>query len=145
MAEVLATMCGQERGWWVQALSCGTEAMDGLPAAPNSQKVIKEIGGDLSEHLSQPVSAELVAWADRVLCMELRHASWVREHFPQADAKIQLLGTFGGVMNIPDPYGSWVFAYRKSRDLLRRSVEGLLDSMPPRPLPEEERRRLTLR
>jgi protein-tyrosine-phosphatase len=135
MAESLAMLSGEERGWWVQALSCGTEAMDGMPAAPNAVKVIQELGGDLSQHASQPVSAELVRWADRVLVMELRHASWVREHFPQADEKIQLLGTFGGLMNVPDPYGSWIFKFRSSRDQIRQCVEGFLDSLPPRPLP----------
>jgi len=139
MAEALAVICAEERGWWVQALSCGTEALDGVPAAPNAVKAIKEVGGDLSEHLSQPVSDELVNWADRVLCMELRHAGWVREHFPQADEKIQLLGTFGGVMNVGDPYGSWIFAFRRSRDHIRRCVDGLLDTLPPRPLLHRDR------
>jgi protein-tyrosine-phosphatase len=145
MAEALAALCAQERGWWVQALSCGTEAMDGLPAAPYSQKVMREVGSDISEHLSQPVSRELVLWADRILCMELRHASLVRERIPESDTKIQLLGTFGGVMNVADPYGSWIFAYRKTRDLLRRSIDGLYDTLPPRPMPEEERRRMVAR
>lgn len=133
MAEALAGLCAEERGWWVQSLSCGTEALDGLPAAPNAVKVVKEVGGNLSEHLSQPVSTELVVWADRILCMELRHAAWVREHFPEGDEKIQLLGTFGGLMNVPDPYGSWIFAFRRSRDQIRRCIEGLYDTLPPRP------------
>lgn len=140
MAEALANLSAEERGWWVQALSCGIEAIEGMPAAPNAVKVIREVGGDLNEHASQGVTTELVLWADRILCMELRHASWVREHFPEGDEKIQLLGTFGGLMNVPDPYGSWIFKFRSSRDQIRRCVDGFLDSLPPRPLPPEARR-----
>jgi hypothetical protein len=36
-------------------------------------------------------------------------------------------------MEVGDPYGSWIFTYRRSRDLIRRCVDGLLDTMPPRP------------
>lgn len=133
MGEALAILAGEQRGWDVDALSCGVEAMTGQPAAPNSVRVIKEVGGDLSRHVAQPMSDELVAWADRILVMELRHASVARQRFPGADDKIQLLGHFGGTMEVGDPYGSWIFTYRRSRDLIRKCVEGLLDSMPPRP------------
>lgn len=141
MAEALAMLSAEERGWWVQALSCGTDALDGMPAAPNAVRVIRELGGDIEDHASQGVREELVVWADRIVCMELRHASWVRENFPMADEKIQLLGTFGGLMNVPDPYGSWIFTFRRSRDQIRRCVEGFLDSLPPRPLPASSRGR----
>jgi hypothetical protein len=65
--------------------------------------------------------------------MEMRHALFVRERFPAADEKIQMLGTFGGLMEVADPYGSWIFRYRSSRDDIRRCVETLIDRMPPRP------------
>jgi len=133
MAEALALLCAEERGWAIEARSCGVEALTGLPAAPNSIRVIDEVGGDLSRHLAQPMSEELALWADRVLVMEIRHATMIRERFPAADDKIQLLGHFGGVMEVADPYGSWVFTYRRSRDLIRRCVDGLLDTMPARP------------
>jgi protein-tyrosine-phosphatase len=133
MAEELARLYAAERGWAVECLSAGTHAREGEPAAPNSQKAIRDVGGDLSNHQSQPVSEALVAWADRILVMEMRHAQFVREHFPASDEKLQMLGTFGGLMEIADPYGSWIFRYRSSRDDIRRCVEGLLDRMPPRP------------
>ncbi|MSQ00746.1 MAG: hypothetical protein EXR71_02510 [Myxococcales bacterium] len=132
MAEELARLYAVQRGWWVEARSAGTHARTGDDAAPNSQRAIKDLGGDLTQHKSQPMSAELVAWADRILVMELRHAQLIRAEFPAADSKVQLLGTFGGMMELGDPYGSWIFKYRSSRDDIRRSVEGLLDRMPPR-------------
>jgi protein arginine phosphatase len=134
LAEELARLYAAERGWMVEARSAGTHARDGESAALNSQKAIRDVGGDLTAHRSQPVTEELVAWADRILVMEMRHAQLVREQFPASDEKLQMLGTFGGLMEIADPYGSWIFKYRSSRDDIRRCVEGLLDRMPPRPL-----------
>lgn len=133
MAEALAVLSADHRGWMVEAQSCGVEALTGQPAAPNSERVIREIGGDLSRHIAQPATDSLLAWADRVLVMEMRHAAALRERFPRSDEKIQLLGHFGGVLEVGDPYGSWIFTYRRSRDLIRKCVDGLLDSLPPRP------------
>ena len=133
MAEALALLAAEQRGWAIEARSAGVEALTGEPAAPNSVRVIREVGGDLSEHVAQPVTEELARWADRVLVMELRHAQAVRQQFPVADEKIQLLGHFGGVMEVGDPYGSWIFTYRRSRDVIRKCVEGLFDTLPPRP------------
>jgi len=133
MAEELARLYAVERYWAVEARSAGTHAHQDEPAAPNSQKAIRDVGGDLTNHRSQLVSNELVAWADRILVMEMHHAQFVREQFPESDGKLQLLGPFGGLMEIADPYGSWIFRYRSSRDDIRRCVEGLLDRMPPRP------------
>lgn len=133
MAEALAGLAAERRGWRVEARSCGVEAREGLPAAPNSVKVVREVGGDLTAHRSQPMSEELVAWADRILCMELRHTQAARAMFPLAEGKLQLLGTFGGTVEIDDPYGSWIFTYRRTRDLLMNCIEGLYDTLPPRP------------
>ncbi|MBM4367561.1 MAG: low molecular weight protein arginine phosphatase [Deltaproteobacteria bacterium] len=132
MAEELARMYAEERGFQVVSRSAGTHAMPGEQAAPNSRRAIRDVGGDLEAHRSQPVSDELVEWADRILVMEMRHAQHVREHFPPADPKVQMLGPFGGSMEIADPYGSWIFRYRSSRDEIRRCVEALLDQLPTR-------------
>jgi protein-tyrosine-phosphatase len=133
MAEALALLAAEQRHWNIEARSCGVEALTGQPAAPNSVRAIREVGGDLSGHVAQPMSDELAVWAHRILVMEIRHSSAIRARFPMADEKIQLLGHFGGVMEVGDPYGSWIFTYRRSRDLIRKCVDGLLDSMAPRP------------
>lgn len=125
-------MYAEDRGWLVEARSAGTDARDGDEAAANSRKAIAELGGNLTNHRSQAVTEELVAWADRILVMEIRHASAIREQFRASDEKVLMLGTFGGIMEIGDPYGSWIFKYRSSRNEIRRCVEVLLDRMPPR-------------
>jgi protein-tyrosine-phosphatase len=133
MADALARRYAEERGWTYEILSAGTHAREGDAAAANAVKAVREVGGDLSGHRSQPMTEELARWADRILVMEMRHAADVRERFPIADEKVQLLGTFGGLVEIDDPYGSWIFTYRRRRDEIRRCVEQLMDRMPPRP------------
>lgn len=133
MADALARRYAEERGWWVEVRSAGTHALHDQPAAPNAVKAVREVGANLSDHRSQPMSDDLVAWADRILVMEMRHAASIRERFPEADEKVQLLGTFGGLVEISDPYGSWIFTYRRRRDEIRRCVEHFMDRLPPRP------------
>lgn len=133
MADALARRYAEQRGWRVEVKSAGTRAIPGEPAAPNSVKAVRELGFDLSDHRSQPMSQELVDWADRILVMEMRHAQDVRERFPIADEKLQLLGTYSGLVEIEDPYGSWIFTYRRRRDEIRACVEACMDRLPPRP------------
>jgi protein-tyrosine-phosphatase len=133
MAAGIARMYADTRGWSVEVLSAGTHAIAGNPAAPNSVKAIREIGADISAHRSQPITDELVEWADRILVMEMRHAQSVRQRHAGADEKVQLLGTFGGLVEIDDPYGSWIFTYRRRREDIRRCVENFMDRLPPHP------------
>jgi protein-tyrosine-phosphatase len=133
MAEALARRYALARGWRLDVASAGTHALPDQAAASNAVKAVGEVGGELALHASQPVSAALVDWADRILVMEVRHGQWVRTHHPSSDGKVQLLGTFGGVVEIDDPYGRWIFAFRRSRDEIRRCVEAFLDTLPPRP------------
>lgn len=133
MAEALARRYADERRQFIEVRSCGTHAIAGQEASGNAVKAVRELGADLAQHRSQALSSELVAWADRILVMEMRHASHVRQEFPESDQKIQLLGTFGGVVEIDDPYGGWIFRFRRSRDEIRHCVETLIDRLPARP------------
>lgn len=134
VAEEIARMYGEERGWAVEVRSAGVHALADQPAAPNMIRAARELGGDISRHRSSPLTEEHVRWADRILVMEIRHASAIREKFPGADEKVQLLGTFGGLMEIADPYGSWFYyKYRNCKDELVRCVHAFMDRLPPRP------------
>jgi protein-tyrosine-phosphatase len=133
MADALARRYAEERGWAVEVKSAGTHAIAGEPAAPNAVKAVREVGGSLADHRSQPMDSALVDWAERILVMEMRHAADIRGRFPASDEKVQLLGTFGGLVEIGDPYGSWIFTYRRRRDEIRNCVESFMDRLPPRP------------
>ena len=130
LAHVLLERYSAQRGRRVEVQSASTLGLDGKPAHKHSIRVASEVGLDLSEHASQPVTEELVEWADYILGMKIMHASKLRSRFPQADEKILLLGTFGGVHEIDDPIGGWRWKFRKTRDLLDDCVRGFVDRLP---------------
>ncbi len=119
-----------ERGRSVVVQSASTLGLDGRPAHINSVRVAKEIGLNLSGHQSQPLTKELMEWADFVLGMEIMHAGHMREFYPEADDKIMLLGTFGGVYEISDPLGGWRWKFRKTRVLIEHCVHAFIDRLP---------------
>ncbi len=106
------------------------------PADPKAVKVCAEVGVFLDEHRSRGLDAEMVAWADYVMVMEMAHAQHLREHYPEVGERIVLLGGLDGRMNIPDPIGGWTFQFRRSRNQIARCVEAFVGRLPPRGAPQ---------
>lgn len=131
MATGMTKSYARLRNRQVEVRSAGTLQLFNQPASPHAVTVCKEIGVDISSHRSQGVTQELVSWADHILVMEFAHAHYIREHFEHLD-KVILFGHMGGVMEVPDPIGSWKSTYRKNRKLLQRCVESFVDRMPSR-------------
>ena len=133
MAEGLARDYARRRGWALVAQSAGVMGIEGKEAASNAVYVLNEVGIDISGHRSQGVRSELVDWADHILVMELNHAIKLRERYPHLEEKVLQLASFGGMVEVRDPYGGWRWRFRKSRDEIRRCVETFMDNLPPRP------------
>lgn len=130
MAEGLARDYAARRGRDIEVRSAAVEAFSGHPAHRHSIWAMEEIGVDIRGHVGQQVTEELMAWADHVLVMELRHASALRDRFGDYADKVVLIGPFGGLMEIADPLGFWKSPYRTCRDQLRRCVENFIDQLP---------------
>jgi protein-tyrosine-phosphatase len=71
--EVAMRTIATSRGVDIEISSAGTRSSGGQPADTVTQAVAKQSGFDLSTHVSQALTAELVDWADLVLCAELDH------------------------------------------------------------------------
>lgn len=134
MAEGLARAYSSQRGWAVEVASAGLLGLEGRPAEPNAVRAMSELDIDISGHVARGLSAELVTWADYILGMELHHTTEVRRRYPTAEDRVMLLGSFGGIFEIPDPIGGWRWRFRRSRDEIRGCVERFLDQLPPRPI-----------
>lgn len=131
MAEYLARQHADVTGIDVEARSAGTLGLVNRPAEPKMVKVGAELGLDLTPHVCQPITDELVAWADRIYVMEIAHRGHLEEFHPGSRGKVELLGRYDGVDEIDDPIGAWfAFTFRKCRDQLQRCVKGALDRMP---------------
>lgn len=133
MAEGWARHYLRQRGRPAEVRSASALGFRGLPAESNAIAVMREVEVDISQHRAQPLTSELLLWADYVLVMEISHAQKVREILPESENKTLLLGSFIGQLEIGDPMGSWKGRYRKTRDELVQAVERFIDQMPPDP------------
>lgn len=115
----------------LEARSGGVMGLIGRPADPLALRVMGEVGVNLSEHRSGGLPPELLAWADQLVVMELRHQRWISEHAPGEAHKVLQLGSFGGAAEVPDPVGGWRWRFRRSRDLIERCVGSLLQHLDP--------------
>lgn len=132
MAEALARHALAERGIeGVSVASAGVAAWGASPASGEVPVVLDEIGVELGEHASSPLTPERVEWADRILVMNVGHRAAVEEL--GGEGKVSLVTAFleGDAADQPvlDPIGAGVETYRGTRDQLRRAVDGLLDHL----------------
>lgn len=135
MAEVIAQREIRERGWThVAARSAGTMAAAGWPAARAAVRVAADHGLDLSAHRSQPVTPELVEWADLILAMGPAHLHAIAEPGVPA-AKYALVTDFGTGEHagrpIEDPFGGDDETYRRAFSELERAIAEVFDRLEP--------------
>lgn len=95
----------------VDVLSAGTSAWDHSPASPQAAQVIQEYGMDLSDHLSQQVTPDMVRKSSFVLALTDRHKRLLAESCPDHSPNIHLLSRNG--LDINDPFGGPVELYRQ--------------------------------
>ncbi len=100
--------------------SAGVAAWQGAEASAYAIDVIREHGIDLRDHRSQPISLELVQWADHIVVMEPRHAERIVELVPQSTTKIIGLWSYlqQAMEWVPDPHQQSIEVFRNScRDI----------------------------
>ncbi len=108
--------------------SAGTWARPGLPASMNSQLAMEEIGLDIQDHQSKPVSEELISQCDLVLTMEGQHKEGLCIKFPAFCDRIYMLSEMvGRIEDVPDPIGGELADYRATARLLERYLAKGLD------------------
>ena len=88
---------------------------------------------DLHSHMSQPVSPELLRWADLVLCMSPSHLAGVNELGAGEKAALvtDFLSDDEQGTAIDDPFGGDVDSYRETYRQLDQAIDALLDRLEP--------------
>ncbi len=93
-------------------------------ATPEAVQVIREMGGDISGHLSTALEREIVEHADRIVAMTESHLKRVVDLVPEARQRTV-------VLDIADPIGGDVTVYRKCANRIRSrlslNLRGLLE------------------
>lgn len=84
--------------------SAGLRGLDGQPAHPLAQAVVREYGADLSDHKARTVTPDLLARSELILTMEEAQRQWIIEKMPGLEPRVHRLGRWHD-MEIPDPMG----------------------------------------
>jgi protein-tyrosine-phosphatase len=134
MAEAITRGLIESRGWThVDVQSAGTGAVTGVGASAEAVEISREHDLDLEGHLSQPLTSDLIDWADLVLVMSPSHLSAVRG-LGGAD-KAALVTEFvegeGHAAPVADPFGGGSDDYREAFEQIEEAVSGLLDRLEP--------------
>jgi protein-tyrosine phosphatase len=125
----------------VAIASAGTLGIDGMPAARSSIEIVLERGGDISQHRSQAVTADLVEEADLILAMAHEHVEYLHENFPHYRENVFLLKRFARNNNeaasqndpdddeIFDPIGSDKETYRACAQMIDDELERIMPTL----------------
>lgn len=131
MAQLLAKVSNTGGEYW-RVESAGVWALDGRPAALNTQKILESRGIDLSEHRSRQVTGRMLEEFNLILTMELGHKEALRAAFPKSSSKIFMLSEMvDELSDIADPVGGSISdfedTYRDIDDIIARGFEKIRD------------------
>ena len=105
----------EESKW--EIASAGVWAATGVPATDNARVVMEERGLELSEHLSQPISRDLLGKYHLVLVMENDHKEALQANYPEfADRIVLFRNLTGDDSDFEDPVGGSLDQYRGAAD-----------------------------
>lgn len=109
--------------------SAGLYAMPSAPASQNAVTAAGEQGVSLESHRATPLTAEMVAHADQILCMTNGHKEMLLSLFPDAPV-LTLKEAAGESGDISDPFGGDLSVYRscylEMEQCIRKWVEAEL-------------------
>lgn len=108
----------------VQVLSAGVWAEDGHEASRHATTVLGQRSIDLTGHLSQRVTLDLLNDANIILVMEEAHRRSIFYLTPQHLGKVFLLTEMAGEYDdVADPYGGPIEGYVDTVNLLERLID----------------------
>jgi protein-tyrosine-phosphatase len=133
MAEGILKKMLQTKGMTnIEVQSAGVNAMIGSPANPNAVQVAHKHRVNLRSHRAQPVSKELINWADWIIAMTPEHKEILKKEYPEKSNSIILLKELGRPnprpedLEIRDPFGLDYWGYEHSFLELEAEMERIL-------------------
>ncbi|MBI1869769.1 MAG: threonylcarbamoyl-AMP synthase [Chlamydiae bacterium] len=119
----------------VTTLSAGTTAFPGIRPSENTVLVMKENEVDVSKHLSQSLTPELIEGVDLVIAMTRAHQRFILEisSNPAVDSKkVHLLMEFASRwdffgVDVEDPIGQPLWAYRNCLEMMRDPIKKIIE------------------
>jgi len=136
MASALFSQQMQPRGIQLAAKdievgTAGLFAQEGGPASPLARQAMQEIGLDLSHHRTTPLHADLIKDADLILTMTETQKDLLQRMGEDLNVQVFTLAEYAGeaAMEVQDPYGQDINAYRHTLEQLDYLVDRLLQKI----------------
>ena len=116
---------GELRRHGYDILSAGIAAVGSLPASLEAVDLLRDRGIDLSDHLSQQVTSEILAECDHVYAMTKSQLNVLQEARPDLTGRMQLVTQNG--QDVSDPIGGGAEVYRECADQLTEAICRIAD------------------
>ena len=123
LAQALGCSPGELEAKGYRVVSAGVMAFPGDPATPQAVLVAEEIGAPLAQHLSQPLSPELLNGATDVFAMTEMHLMVLVSRFGRVGPEPKLLC---GREDLPDPIGGDLEEYRACARVIASHLDRLI-------------------
>jgi protein-tyrosine phosphatase len=115
----------EDRG--VMVASAGTNAVSGQRASAEAVDVLAEMGMDISEHETQPVSDSLIRQADAIYTMTQSHLRSLLAQWPEAAGRTQTLCPSGD--DVVDPIGGPLDRYQRCARQIETYLKARIDEL----------------
>ena len=117
----------------ISVSSAGLFAYPGVPPDSEMVSYLSNMGIPVKSHESRKMTEVDVDWADLILVMERGHAEMIKESWPKADAKVELLGSLlspvGYADDVIDPFRRTPYHYRLAQSQITLAVKALVDRL----------------
>jgi len=111
----------------VVVASAGIAAWGGGKASTGAVETIRDLGGDLSGHESQPLTENLARQADIIWTMTAAHRTTILAQFPEVGGRVAMLSP--DRHDVIDPIGGTLATYRKCAEQIRAHLVARLDTL----------------
>lgn len=118
----------------LEVISAGVAARTGEPVTEHSVATLKKVGIDISGHVSQRLTQELLNGALVVFCMTESHRAMIKLTADPAPKHLLLFREFmtTGGKEIADPFGCPPAFYESSRDEMVEAIPSVIEFLKTR-------------
>ncbi len=116
-------------GSGTRASSAGLSVIAGQVMAVQATEALAEWGIELANRPSRQIRARMVREADLIVTMTESQRARLRHFFPDVEARIYAMSDFLEGIEVSDPYGQAIHAYRRVRDQLGSAMQKIFDRL----------------
>jgi len=113
--------------------SAGILDNQGILADPVMMDYLAGLNIPTGDHFSRTITKEDIEWADHIFVMEKRHRDFIRDHWPEADYKVEPLGKYVSPDqmedDIIDPFGKSPYHYRLAQSQITLAIKSLFKKL----------------